>query len=106
MTSYLYLSWPIKIKIWILLVCSIMVSTLPAERLSPALDALCIPILAPLQQLVAVAQQAGSSEQFSSSQYTVHIDRIANIFRYISEPEPLADLFQRMWPILKAVFNQ
>ncbi|KAH9568191.1 hypothetical protein CY35_03G065200 [Sphagnum magellanicum] len=85
---------------------SIMVSTLPAERLSPALDALCIPILAPLQQLVAVAQQAGSSEQFSSSQYTVHIDRVANIFRYISEPEPLADLFQRMWPILKAVFNQ
>jgi hypothetical protein len=31
-----------------------------------------------------VAQQAGSSEQFSSSQYTVHIDRIANIFRYVN----------------------
>lgn len=85
---------------------SLMVSALPPERLVPALDALCIPILTPLQQVVTAAQQAGSSQQFSSNQYSVHIDRIANIFRYGSEPEPLADVFQRMWPLLKAVFMQ
>ncbi|KAG0561064.1 hypothetical protein KC19_9G034400 [Ceratodon purpureus] len=85
---------------------SLMVSALPPDRLVPALDALCIPILTPLQEVVTAAQQAGSSQQFTSNQYTVHIDRIANIFRYGSEPEPLADVFQRMWPLLKAVFMQ
>ncbi|XP_024389574.1 transportin MOS14 [Physcomitrium patens] len=85
---------------------SLMVSALPPDRLGSALDALCIPILAPLQQVVTAAQQAGSSQQFTSNQYTVHIDRITNIFRYGSEPDHLADVFQRMWPILKAVFTQ
>lgn len=117
------------------MVFSMMVSALPPEQLSPALDALCIPILTPLQvnsfklqrnvfckswmtfasfyfwslgycllvipdmkfscsliayllfciqQLVTAAQQAGSSQQFSSNQYTVYIDRIANIFRCFS----------------------
>lgn len=28
------------------------------------------------------------------------------INRYGSEPEPLADVFQKMWPLLKAVFMQ
>jgi hypothetical protein len=35
------------------------------------------------QEVVTAAQQAGSSQQFTSNQYTVHIDRIANIFRFV-----------------------
>ncbi|KAJ7520942.1 hypothetical protein O6H91_19G031100 [Diphasiastrum complanatum] len=85
---------------------SIVVSALPPDRLPQALDALCLPVLTPLQQLVTAAQQASSEQQFSARQYTILIDRVANIFRYVSTPEPLAAVFQQMWPLLKTVFTQ
>lgn len=85
---------------------SFVVSALPPDQVRQALDALCQPIVAPLQQLLVSAAQASQGHQPSSKEYILHIDRIANIFRYVSQPQPLADAFQELWPTLKAVFDQ
>ncbi|KAL3676845.1 hypothetical protein R1sor_026793 [Riccia sorocarpa] len=85
---------------------SIVVSSLPADKLPQAVEALCIPVSAPLEKLVASAQQGGPAQTFTANQYILHIDRIGHIFRYITQPEVLAGVFQRMWPLLKLVFVQ
>ncbi|CAM6084292.1 unnamed protein product [Calypogeia fissa] len=85
---------------------SMVVSALPPEKMPPALEALCMPVLLPLGQLVAEAEQSGSPQCLPANQYIIHIDRIANIFGYVTQPELLAGLFQRIWPLLQAVFNQ
>ncbi|KAG6551513.1 hypothetical protein Mapa_006936 [Marchantia paleacea] len=85
---------------------SIVVSALPADKLPHAMEALCIPVMVPLEELVTAAQQAGSSQTFTANQYIAHIDRIGNIFRYVTQPDILAGVFQRMWPLLKLVFVQ
>ncbi|KAL2608832.1 hypothetical protein R1flu_027405 [Riccia fluitans] len=85
---------------------SIVVSSLPADKLPQAVEALCIPVLAPLETLVAAAQQGGPAQTFTANQYILHIDRIGHIFRYVTQPDVLAGVFQRMWPLLKLVFIQ
>uniref|UniRef100_A0A0D6R4R4 Uncharacterized protein n=1 Tax=Araucaria cunninghamii TaxID=56994 RepID=A0A0D6R4R4_ARACU len=83
---------------------SMVITALPREHAKKALEALCIPAVTPLQQVIA--QAARSTQQLSASQYSVPIDRLSNIFRYVNHPEAVADAFQNIWPTLKAVFDQ
>eukprot|EP01018_Ginkgo_biloba_P004333 Gb_28911 [translate_table: standard] len=83
---------------------SMVITALPAEHAKQALEALCMPAVSHLQQVMQ--QQAHSSQQLNANQYTIPIDRIANIFRFVNHPEALTDTFQKMWPILKALFDQ
>ncbi|KAH9299652.1 hypothetical protein KI387_031334, partial [Taxus chinensis] len=81
-----------------------VITSLPAEHVKRALESLCIPAVSALQQVIT--RQAQSSQQLSANQYTVPIDRIANIFRFVKYPEAVTDAFQKMWPIFKALFIQ
>lgn len=83
---------------------SMVITALSPEPAKKALEALCLPAVAALQEVIT--QAAGSSQQFNANQYTVPIDRLANIFRYVNHPEAVADAFRKIWPILKAVFDQ
>lgn len=83
---------------------SMVITALSPEPAKKALEDLCFPAVAALQEVIT--QAAGSSQQFSTNQYTVPIDRLANIFRYVNHPEAVADAFRNIWPILKAIFDQ
>lgn len=83
---------------------SMVITALSPEPAKKALEALCLPAVAALQEVIT--QAAGSSQQFNANQYTVPIDRLANIFRYVNHPEAVADAFRNIWPTLKAVFDQ
>eukprot|EP00850_Spirogloea_muscicola_P000526 SM000002S05606 [mRNA] locus=s2:1152982:1161233:- [translate_table: standard] len=86
---------------------SMVVSALPADRASGALHAICFPISSALQQAVLAAQQQAMPVEQSSSisgQFSVSIDRIANIFRYVTQPSLVVEAFQQMWPLLQPVF--
>lgn len=83
---------------------SMVITALSPEPAKKALEALCLPAVAALQEVIT--QAAGSSQQFSANQYTVPIDRLANIFRYVNHPEAVADAFRNIWPILKVIFDQ
>lgn len=85
---------------------SMVVSAIPLEQTTHVLEALCLPLATLLQQVVTEAQQAGSAQHVSSSSYTITIDRLANIYRYVNHPEPLANVFRKLWPLLKNVFLQ
>ncbi|KAK7265742.1 hypothetical protein RJT34_33365 [Clitoria ternatea] len=71
-----------------------------AER---ALEALCIPVITPLQD--AINQGPESLSKRPSRQLTIHIDRFAYIFRYVNHPQVVADAIKRLWPIFKAIFD-
>ncbi|KAI3775348.1 hypothetical protein L1987_49920 [Smallanthus sonchifolius] len=64
-----------------------------------ALEALCIHVVAPLQELIN--QGPLVLGQKPAREITVHIYRLANIFRYVNNPEAVADAIQRLWPLLK-----
>lgn len=83
---------------------SMVITTLPADHAQGALESLCLPVAAALQKVIE--QQAQSSEQLNANQYIVHIDRLANMFRYVNHPEAVIHTFQKLWPILKALFGQ
>ncbi|CAI5502615.1 unnamed protein product [Closterium sp. Naga37s-1] len=86
---------------------SVVVSVLPPDQCPKAVSALLQPLTAALQQVVTAAAQApGGPASMPAAQYVVHIDRIANIFRYVSQNQPLADAFQQLWPLFQAVFAQ
>ncbi|CAI5959333.1 unnamed protein product [Closterium sp. NIES-65] len=86
---------------------SVVVSVLPPDQCPKAVSALLQPLTAALQQVVTAAAQApGGPASMLAAQYVVHIDRIANIFRYVSQNQPLADAFQQLWPLFQAVFAQ
>ncbi|XP_020519422.1 transportin MOS14 isoform X2 [Amborella trichopoda] len=82
---------------------SMVITELPPDHAKKAVEALCLPAVTPLQQLIGQAMD--SSQQITARQFTVHIDRLSNIFRYVSHPEAVADAFQRLWPIFKAIFD-
>ncbi|XP_071710316.1 transportin MOS14-like isoform X1 [Rutidosis leptorrhynchoides] len=82
---------------------SIVITDLPADHAKTALEALCIPAVAPLQEVIN--QGPLVLGQKSAREITVHIDRLANIFRYVNNPEAVADAIQRLWPIFKAIFD-
>ncbi|GLJ36877.1 hypothetical protein SUGI_0745270 [Cryptomeria japonica] len=83
---------------------STVITALPAEHAKRALESLWMPVVTPLQQVIT--QEAQSSQQMNANQYTVPIDRIANIFRFVNLPEVVTDAFQKMWPIFKEIFVQ
>ncbi|XP_027333974.1 transportin MOS14 isoform X1 [Abrus precatorius] len=82
---------------------SMVVTELPPDDAKRALEALCIPVITPLQE--AINQGAESLSKRPSRQLTIHIDRFAYIFRYVNHPQVVADAIQRLWPIFKAIFD-
>ncbi|KAK2355665.1 Transportin mos14 [Trifolium repens] len=82
---------------------SMVVTELPLDDAKRALEALCIPVISPLQE--AINQGPESLSKRPSRQLTVHIDRFAYIFRYVKHPQVVADAIQRLWPIFKAIFD-
>ncbi|XP_057746583.1 transportin MOS14 [Arachis stenosperma] len=82
---------------------SVVVTELPPDDAKRALEALCIPIISPLQE--AINQGPEILSKRPSRQLTIHIDRFAYIFRYVNHPEVVADAIQRLWPIFKAIFD-
>ncbi|GMH21453.1 hypothetical protein Nepgr_023295 [Nepenthes gracilis] len=82
---------------------SMVITELPLEHAKKAMEALCLPVVTPLQEIInqgpVVLGQKGARE------LTVHIDRLAYIFRYVNHPEAVADAIQRLWPIFKAIFD-
>nr|GEX49288.1 transportin MOS14 [Tanacetum cinerariifolium] len=82
---------------------SIVITELPPDQAKKALEALCIPAVAPLQEVIN--QGSLVLGQKPAREITVHIDRLANIFRYVNNPEAVADAIQRLWPLFKAIFD-
>ncbi|XP_042952544.1 transportin MOS14-like isoform X3 [Carya illinoinensis] len=82
---------------------SMVVTELPPENAKRALEALCLPVVTPLQE--AVSQGPEILNKKTARELTVHIDRFAYIFRYVKHPEAVADAIQRLWPIFKAIFD-
>ncbi|KAL8141960.1 hypothetical protein V2J09_014992 [Rumex salicifolius] len=82
---------------------SMVITELPPDHANKALEALCSPVVTPLQEIVnqgpVVIGEKGHRE------LTIHIDRLAYIFRYVNHPEAVASAIQRLWPIFKAIFD-
>ncbi|XP_047968698.1 transportin MOS14 isoform X1 [Salvia hispanica] len=82
---------------------SMVVTELPSEHAKKALEALCLPTVAPLQDIIN--QGPLVLGQKPARDLTVHIDRLANIFRHANHPEAVADAVRRLWPIFKSIFD-
>lgn len=82
---------------------SMVITELPPDHAKKALEALCLPVVTPLQEIVN--QGAENLQQIRDRELTIHIDRLAYIFRYVNHPEAVADAIQRLWPIFKAIFD-
>ncbi|KAL1553533.1 Transportin mos14, variant 2 [Salvia divinorum] len=82
---------------------SMVVTELPSEHAKKALEALCLPAVAPLQDIIN--QGPLVLGQKPARDLTVHINRLANIFRHANQPEAVADAVHRLWPIFKSIFD-
>ncbi|KAL3618005.1 hypothetical protein CASFOL_038326 [Castilleja foliolosa] len=82
---------------------SMVITELPSEHAKKALESLCLLAVTPLQEIIS--QHPLVLGQKSPRELTVHIDRLANIFRHVNHPEAVADAVQRLWPIFKAIFD-
>ncbi|XP_073272249.1 transportin MOS14 isoform X2 [Primulina huaijiensis] len=82
---------------------SMVITELPSEHAKKALEAICLPAVAPLQDVIN--QGPLVLGQKPARELTIHIDRLANIFRHVNHPEAVADAVQRLWPIFKAIFD-
>ncbi|PKI63167.1 hypothetical protein CRG98_016352 [Punica granatum] len=82
---------------------SMVITELPPDHAKKALEALCLPVVAPLQEVIN--QGPETLEKKPARELTVHIDRIAYIFRYVNHPEAVADAIHRLWPVFKAIFD-
>ncbi|KAL4633899.1 transportin MOS14 [Castanea sativa] len=82
---------------------SMVITELPPDNAKRALEALCLPVVTPLQE--AVSQGPEILNKKPARELTVHIDRFAYIFRYVNHPEAVADAIHRLWPIFKAIFD-
>ncbi|KAI5562520.1 hypothetical protein POPTR_015G068600v4 [Populus trichocarpa] len=82
---------------------SMVITELPADQAKQALEKLCLPVVTPLQEIISHGPEV--LEKKPARELTVHIDRLAYIFRYVNHPEAVADAIQRLWPILKAIFD-
>jgi transportin-3 len=80
---------------------SMVITELPSDQAKKALEALCLPAVTPLEDMI----RQGSLGQKTAREITVHIDRLANIFRYVKHPEAVADAIHRLWPIFKTIFD-
>lgn len=82
---------------------SMVITELPPDNAKRALEALCLPVVTPLQEAVNQGQEILNKRP--ARELTVHIDRFAYIFRYVKHPEAVADAIQKLWPIFKAIFD-
>lgn len=82
---------------------SMVITELPSDHAKKALEALCLPAVAPLQDIINQGPLALG--QKPARDLTVHIDRLANIFRHVNHPEAVADAVQKLWPIFKSIFD-
>ncbi|XP_011028670.1 PREDICTED: transportin-3-like [Populus euphratica] len=82
---------------------SMVITELPADQAKLALEKLCLPVVTPLQEIISHGPEV--LEKKPARELTVHIDRLAYIFRYVNHSEAVADAIQRLWPILKAIFD-
>ncbi|KAJ8753575.1 hypothetical protein K2173_022816 [Erythroxylum novogranatense] len=82
---------------------SMVITELPPELAKQALEKLWLPVVSPLQE--AINQGLEILQKKLARELTVHIDRLAHIFRYVNQPEAVADAMQRLWPIFKAIFD-
>lgn len=81
---------------------SVVITELPTEHAKKALELLCLPTVTSLQEMIA---QGGAFQQIPGQQLTFNIDRLACIFRNVKLPEVVADAVQRLWPLLKNIFD-
>ncbi|KAF3437138.1 hypothetical protein FNV43_RR19891 [Rhamnella rubrinervis] len=82
---------------------SMVITELPPDHAKRPLEELCLPVVAPLQEIVNQGPEVINKK--TARELTVHIDRFAYIFRYVCHPEAVADAIQRLWPIFKAIFD-
>ncbi|KAL9688454.1 hypothetical protein QQ045_032875 [Rhodiola kirilowii] len=82
---------------------SMVITELPPDNAKKALEALCLPVVTPLQEIVNQGPEVMCKK--IARELTIHIDRFAYIFRYVNHPEAVADAIQRLWPIFKAIFD-
>ncbi|KAL5977119.1 hypothetical protein ACLOJK_021461 [Asimina triloba] len=82
---------------------SLVITELPQEHAKKALEMLCLPIVNPLQEIINRGPEV--LQQVFARQFTVHIDRLATIFRHVNHPEVVAGAIQSLWPILKTIFD-
>ncbi|KAI3833657.1 hypothetical protein MKX03_022435 [Papaver bracteatum] len=82
---------------------SMVITELPPENAKKALEALCLPVVTPLQELIN--QGPTQLQKALARELTIHVDRLGNIFRYVNHPEAVADAIHRLWPIFKAIFD-
>ncbi|XP_050379254.1 transportin MOS14 [Argentina anserina] len=80
-----------------------VISELPPDQAKRALEALCLPVVSPLQEVLSQAPEMLNNRP--PRDFTVHIDRFGYIFRYVTHAEAVADAIQRLWPIFKAIFE-
>lgn len=80
-----------------------VITELPPDHAKRALEALCLPVVTPLQEVVSQGPDTLNSKP--ARDLTVHIDRFGYIFRYVNHAEAVADAIQRLWPIFKAIFD-
>ncbi|KAL6883266.1 hypothetical protein ACP4OV_010680 [Aristida adscensionis] len=82
---------------------SVVITTLPPESATRALELICQPVINPLQVLIQQGDQV--LQQVPARQLTVHIDRLSSIFRNVKHPEVVAEAVNRYWPTLKSIFD-
>ncbi|XP_022134835.1 transportin MOS14 [Momordica charantia] len=82
---------------------SMVITELVPDQAKRALEALCLPVVTPLQEIANQGPEVLNKKP--SNELTVHIDRFAYIFRYVNHPEAVADAIQRLWPLFKAIFD-
>ncbi|XP_015581100.1 transportin MOS14 [Ricinus communis] len=82
---------------------SMVITELPPDQAKQALEQLCLPVVTSLQGVIN--QGPETLEKRPARELTVHIDRLAYIFRYVTHPEAVADAIQRLWPLFKAIFD-
>ncbi|XP_048443658.1 transportin MOS14-like isoform X2 [Pyrus x bretschneideri] len=80
-----------------------VITELPPDQAKRALEALCLPVVTPLQE--AVRQGPDTLNSKPARDLTVHIDRFGYIVRYVNHAEAVADAIQRLWPLFKAIFD-
>ncbi|KAF2316021.1 hypothetical protein GH714_040816 [Hevea brasiliensis] len=82
---------------------SMVITELPPDQAKQALEKLCLPVVTSLQGVINQGPEI--LEKRPARELTVHIDRLAYIFRYVNHPEAVADAIQRLWPLFKAIFD-
>ncbi|KAI5683582.1 hypothetical protein M9H77_04810 [Catharanthus roseus] len=80
-----------------------VITELPSEHAKKAIEALCLPAVGSLQEIINKAPFNDLPK--ASRELTVHIDRLANIFRHVNHPEAVADAIHKLWPIFKTIFD-